>query len=163
MLFQQVVQPVEPEDLAGAVAVEKDVNFGAATLQCIMLVQPVPGGREIPFGLFPTYCLQGDKLRVAEPTTNTSVVAQKMGVFQGRNVAMQVEVSSSGATQSQGEVEQLATYTPEDSQFDVAGLVKGPPGRIRISGGVIVKNLLSGPHPVYPASARQAGHMAERS
>ena len=155
LLLQQILHPIDQSDIQEARPETRQQQFGKVSLQCTMLAQPIKGVSTIPLGLYPTYCAEGDKLRVTWLSTNINVVTQQMGAFQGHNAATKVQVSLRGKMLLEGSVEQLATFKPEDGQFSTENLTERPVSDTLVSSGVMAGRKIGGPAPMYPASARQ--------
>ncbi len=154
-MLEQIVHPISQSDLQDVQIVEHEEKFGQLKANCMMLAQPIKGATEIPFGLFPTYCVLGDSLRVSWLATNINVFSVQTGMFQGHKVPVRVEVFTGKTKQLEAQVVELRAVTADEVDLKSAGLQQGPPGVVRISGGVMAGQLLNRVQPHYPEQARR--------
>lgn len=151
-----VVHPVEEDGTADSVPELRTHDFGKVKGQCIMLTQPIQGVRTVPLGLFPTYCTtDGDYLRVSWLSASISRIAEKMGTFQGHNVAVRLNIAGANDKLIDAQLLALSTLQPGEVDLSTSGLTEGSQDHAKIAGGVMAGALAHPVTPEYPASARE--------
>ena len=157
LMHAQIVHPVSEEDVKDAVPETREQSFANLMFQCTMLSQPVKGLAQIPLGLFPTFCTQGDKLRVSWLSTNINVVSVQSGTFQGHTVPVKIEVVTGKNKQLEAHVDQLGTIPADSIDLSTTNLVKTTLDAVRVSSGLSSALRIKGDPPVYPDRARRNG------
>lgn len=160
LLLEQVVDPTaeyKKEDSSHAEL--RRTNFGKVPLDCIMLSQPIKRLAFAPLGLFPTYCFDPGKdvLRASIEFGNQAILMNRVGTFQGRNVATNVAIMSDSAPLARAEVVVLQTVpseVPGPALSATDDMTAQNLERVPVSTGVIAGMLLSQVQPQYPEYAR---------
>jgi len=156
LLLQDVVHPVEPEGLSGAVPEVRKHDFGKVKTECLMLTQPVKGVYTVPLGLFPTYCVgDNDLLRLSMLSASIIVVNNQVGKFLGHHVPIQIDVQHGNVKSVSGHVEKLETIDAAAVDLSTEGLVSGKANGARVASGVTAGLLLTKVTPSYPMEAKQ--------
>jgi TonB family protein len=127
-------------------------------MDCIMVDQPLKSEALPPLGLFPTYCLEPgkDDLRVTTEFGSVTFIRTRMGRFQNKSVAVEVNGELLGKTAITAQVSALtgAKLTAVDFQ-ETPGMEKTGTGQIRMSGSVIAGSIINKIQPLYPDSAKR--------
>jgi TonB family protein len=157
-LLDQVVHPMPHEkDIDDAKPDLRKEKFGKVELECIMLDQPLRSVPYPPLGLFPTYCLDPgkDSLRVTTELGSLMFLRNRMGVFQGRSVVVDVTGVSDGVQIMSGHVTQLAGASPVDADFTPgADMEPVTTSATLVASGVMAGKALTQAQPVYPEKAK---------
>jgi TonB family protein len=157
-LLDNVLSPgPSTADIEGATLDLHVEPFGKVKLDCIMLAQSILHASSAPMGLFPTYCLDpgATRLRASYNFGDVSVLRNRMGSFQGKNVALDVSLMKGPVLLAEAKISTLATFAPADEFTPGPDLKQIGGGQARVPGGVIAGHLLNKAQPIYPPSARQ--------
>lgn len=133
-------------------------TFGKTPLDCVILAHPLANITEIPFGLYPTFCLDttADRL-LASSTGNIQMSVNRAGRFLDHDVSMAFTLTEGKAELATAKVLELTTFIPALDSFTPGPELKPVVEHIvKISSGVIAGLKKSGPAPTYPESARQS-------
>jgi TonB family protein len=130
-------------------------KFGKLKLECIMLT-PTAQMKDVPLGLFPTYCLQpgSDRLVVSYDVGDEVTMIQREGTFLGRAVPTMLQIAENKVLVATAEVTLLTTYEPQPDDFVPAADMKKGSDIARLSGSVIAGSRLTFVQPIYPESAK---------
>ncbi len=160
LIKQQVVDPLPDQDeINHARLFFQTKTLGSAPLDCIM-VAPA-SAKHPPFTLYPTYCFDigSTRLRATLLNGTRAVVRNKLGTFQGKTVALILLISnagSAGSSKLETDTDQLTTYVPTATEFDMAAdqkPVSSSPSDV--SSEVAAGSLLTKILPIYPVEARR--------
>jgi TonB family protein len=157
---QTIVHPMPSEDdVAHTQLIVQKQRFGKVNMNCIMLAQPIRGLTVPPLGLFSTYCFDMDKpiYRIGFEYGDTTYVANSIGTFQDRSVAVKDAVSVKSVPRVTGTVDDLHSLSTLDPQSfvpspDATDISVKP---VSVSAGVAAGRRSSGSDPIYPASAKE--------
>jgi TonB family protein len=132
-------------------------KIGKATLDCVMLSQPIKRLASAPLGLFPTYCLDPpqDLLLIGYDFGSEAFIARGAGRFLDRFIPLKFDLQNNkGNVVATGSVTSLATFTPAKEDFTPTANEVATDFMARVSGGVVAGNLVKKVQPVYPESAK---------
>lgn len=160
-LEQQFFRPMDAEiDDTTLQPDLRSMNFGAVPMDCIMLDSPIKNAHALPLGLFTTFCLDKGKtsLRVSYNFGTQLILRKKIGVFQGKFVALDVSVMESDVVSSTATVTDLKSATLTEADFavtpemrrlntNVVTLIEGPQSNI----GLVKGKAIFSPMPPMPA------------
>ena len=157
-VLREFVHPgPQPEEIEGAVPELRKQKFEKNDFECVMLTQPIRGSREVPLGLFPTYCLSNGIIRITYNFGGQTMILNQTGTFLGRKVAIESSIRDGQVDVATAKVATLATYTPVPEEFLPAeGMVQAT-GMARISGAVSGSHRVKFVEPIFPDSAK-IGH-----
>jgi len=156
ILRQQVVHPMPGKDDEVDVKPElREQNLGKVPVDCITLSRPIKGVAFVPFGLFPTYCLDRhkDTLRASFNFGSLVILRNSLGVFRSRNVATAITVKLNDVTVLSSQIEKLEGLSPTDADFVPTTGLEKIPNVVQLSAGTAERYKLNGPPPHYPAGA----------
>jgi TonB family protein len=156
---QIIVHPMPSEDdIAGTKPYLQKKKFGSVDLNCIMLSQPLDGLDDAVLGLFPTYCFDLDRpvYRIGYEYIGTTYVANNVGAFKQRFLALKDAVTVDRVQRVQGTVDDLRNASSEDMQAFIPGAdaVAVIENRVRVSSGVAAAHRVGGADPIYPEGAK---------
>jgi hypothetical protein len=158
-LLAQVVHPMPRQaEIDDAKPDLRKQKFGQVELDCIMLDQPLKRVAYPPLGLFPTFCLDHDKdsLRFTTELGSLNFVRNRMGLFQGRSVAVDVSGITDGIEVISGHITTLESMLV--ANMDSAPAADMEPitaHATKIGPAVMAGKLMSQPQPVYPETAKR--------
>lgn len=155
-VLRQVLHPgPQPGELEDAVPEARKQKFGKTELTCVMLTQPIKGAGEIPLGLFPTYCVDGNgAIRFSYDFGGEEVFLNRMGTFLGHQVSLDVAIRRREVELTSAKVAALATYSPDVDEFAPGPKMIEVGANAEISGSVIAGNRVSFVQPLYPETAK---------
>ena len=119
-LRRQVVHPMpDPQAINRSTPDLITHKFGNVSLDCIMIAFPIKNLPKPPLGLYPTYCMEPGKtsLRLSFTSGSLLLVRNKMGRFQGREVAVEQYISVNDVRASIAHVETLETMEAQDTSL----------------------------------------------
>src|ERR1035438_6630868 len=158
-LLGQIVHPMPHQaEIDDAKPDLRKQKFGKVELDCIMLDQPLKNVAHPPLGLFPTFCLDPDKdsLRFTTELGSLMFMRNRMGLFQGRSVALDVSGITDGIEAISGHITTLeGILVANMDSVPAADMEPITANATKISAGVIAGKALSQPTPVYPVAAKQ--------
>ena len=157
LALQQIVHPLSAREIAEAKPDLRKENFGKAKLDCIMLSQEIRGVAYPPLGLFPTYCfdLDVDSLRIGFDFGTQMTIRNNIGVFQKRQVPVDLVTTISSVNAMTAHVEDLRSANFEDTEFaQTSDFEKVDDSPASVGSGVMAGRLLSQPAPIYPTAAK---------
>lgn len=161
-LLDQVTHPMPHEDEIDKAKPDlRKQTFGKVPLDCIMLDQPMKGVAYPPLGLFPTFCLDSgkDSLRISTEVGSLAFVRNRVGLFQGRTIPIDLTAESDGIRTMSAHVVELSGVQLSDADFKPGADMEPVASRAAsIAGGTMAGYALSQPTPVYPQSAK-ANHV----
>lgn len=153
-----VVHPMASADeIDGSKPELRVESFGKVKLDCVMLDQPLKNVAFPPLGLFPTFCLDqsGDLLRLSYQFGSESAVLNRIGKFQGRQVALDPSISVDDVRAVSAHIETLEGKALDPSIFAAgADLETQSGGLTHIGQGVMAGMILKKTVPVYPEEAK---------
>ena len=133
-------------------------NFGKTPLDCVILSHRLAHISQIPFGLYPTFCLDttADRL-LARSTGNIQMSVNRVGRFLDHDVSMAFTLTEGKAELATAKVLDLTTFIPALDSFTPGPELKPAVEHIvKISSGVIAGLKKSGQAPTYPDSGRRS-------
>ena len=173
-IFRTAQQPPPPEllqvlltQLEVPIPDKKDVevtnplfekkNFAKVELECIMLNPPHTSGLP-PLGLNPSFCFNPGQpsLRLFLNYGAQQVIRNTIGHFQGKAVALDIEIFEAGVLALRAHVDQLASFSPQDASFAVIPNQEMVSRPADIESSVAAGHLLTKVAPLYPEQARAA-------
>jgi TonB family protein len=160
LIRRQVINPMPSEEEIADSKPDLHRNFGAAKVDCIMLVQSVKNLASPPLGLFPTYCFDHDQdsLRIIYDFGSQLTTRSRIGIFQGRKVVIEQTTSFGLVNAITAHLETLETVNiPESDMVPSAELSKVAPRPTPVSGNVTAGLKISGGPPIYPENAKRGG------
>lgn len=150
-ILQVFVHPgPQPQEMEGTVPELRKQKFGKNEFECVMLTQPIKGSRQVPLGLFPTYCMSNGIIRVTYNFGGQTVVLNRIGNFLGRDVALESAIRSGLVDVATAKVVTLATFSPVQNEFLPATDMVRAGQTTRISGELIKAYRVSFEPPAYP-------------
>jgi TonB family protein len=162
-LLGQIVHPMPHQaEIDDAKPDLRKLKFGKVELDCIMLDQPLKNVAYPPLGLFPTFCLDPDKdsLRFTTELGSLMFVRNRMGLFQGRSVALDVSGITDGIEAVSGHITTLEGMLVTNMDFAPAADMEPITAHAtKIGAAVMAGKALSQPPPIYPEAAKQ-NHVA---
>jgi Gram-negative bacterial TonB protein C-terminal len=151
LLLRQVVAPMAPDkEISQSTPVLRNLTVEKLPLECVMIARKVDDTSEPPLGLFPTYCFGPgtNSLRMIYDFGSQAVIRNSMGVFQKREVALDITVLDNGkkkATAHLSTLERNSTLTPPT--IDPESFEKEEPAT-PVPGSVMAGHKASGELPV---------------
>jgi TonB family protein len=165
LVRRQVVDPLPGEkEIADSKPDMQHHDFGPAKMDCIMLVQPIEKLVSPPLGLFPTYCFDRDQdaLRISFEFGSQLTVRSKLGIFQGRKVAVDQTTRFGSVNAITALVDTLETVSISPSDLaPSAELIKVSSSPTPVAGDVMKGLKISGDLPIYPENAKR-NHISGR-
>jgi len=156
-ILQEFMHPGPRQaEMDGSVPELRKQKFGKSEFECVMLTQSIKGSRQVPLGLFPTYCMSNGIIRVTYNFGGQTVVLNRIGTFLGHDVAVDARINEGTVDVATAKVVSLATYTPQPDEFLLASNMVQAGTAARIAGGVIAGSRISFVEPIYPDSAKIA-------
>jgi TonB family protein len=159
LVLQQVLYPMPSEqDIADSKPELREHDFGKAKMDCILLTQEISDVGYSPWGLFPTYCFDKgqDSLRLSFDFGSQLTVRNRVGTFQGRNVAVDQTTSSGAFKVATAHLDLLETMTVNDADMvPSAELEPFNPDHMTVSPAAAAALLLNKVNPIYPENARE--------
>jgi TonB family protein len=158
LVLRQVVHPMPNEqDVLDSKPDLRKETLGKEPLDCIMLDQQIKTVAYPPLGLFPTYCFDRgeDSLRVTDDVGSEVIARNRIGVFQGRNVAVD-QATTLGqfiAIKAHLDALQGAPYSEDD--LSSANFEKINQEPVSVGSGVVAGSRIKGTPPIYPEAARR--------
>jgi TonB family protein len=156
LVLQQVVHPLNEEEMRNGTPDLQKHDFGKVPLDCIMIAQPIKNHASPPLGLFPTFCLERDNdvLRASYNFGSEEVIRNHIGAFQKRMVPMDQIVRSDTQTAITAHVDELRGVALTDSDFTVTNLPKVDTDATDVPRSVMQGRAIRQPRPVYPDRAK---------
>ncbi len=173
-VFRTSKQPPPPELLAvlqtqleGPIPGRKDVEatspllekktFSKVDLECIMLDPPHTSGFP-PLGLNPSFCFGPGQpsLRLFVNYGAQQVIRNSVGHFQGKSVALDIQIFEAGVLALRAHVDQLSTFSPQESSFAAMPTQEIVSRSVDIGSSVAAGRLVTKLAPPYPERARAA-------
>ncbi len=166
LLLRSVVHPMPPPAWVQVSKPElQPQTLGNLPLDCIVLAQPLGKGqtggairlRRVPFGLFPTYCVDRgtDRLRFISDSGTQPIVLSHLGKFLDRSVAVDLWVQHENEKTATAHIEALSGRRPgEDTFASVGELTEVKAEPTKMASAVVAGTLLSKPDPIYPDAAK---------
>jgi Gram-negative bacterial TonB protein C-terminal len=151
LLLRQVVAPMAPDkEISQSTPVLRNLTVEKLPLECVMIARKVDDTSEPPLGLFPTYCFGPgtNSLRMIYDFGSQAVIRNTMGVFQKREVALDLTVLDNGkkkATAHLSTLESNSTLIPP--AIDPESIEKEE-SATPVSGSVMAGHKVSGELPV---------------
>jgi TonB family protein len=156
-ILQEFMHPGPRQvEMDGSVPELRKQKFGKNEFECVMLSQSIKGSRQVPLGLFPTYCMSKGIIRVTYNFGGQTVVLNRIGTLLGHDVAVDAKVIEGTLDVATAKVVTLATYTPQPDEFLPTANMAEEGTTARIAGGVIAGSRMSSVDPIYPDSAKIA-------
>jgi TonB family protein len=159
LVQHQVVDPMPTEkEIADSTLDLKHHDFGAAKMDCIMLMQPIKNLTSAPLGVFPTYCFDRDQdsLRISSDFGTQVTTRNRIGIFQGRKVVIDQKTILGSIDAITAHVESLETVSLSESDLiPSADLRKVGSNPISVGSGVVAGLKISGIPPIYPEEAKR--------
>ncbi|MGA7157054.1 MAG: energy transducer TonB [Acidobacteriaceae bacterium] len=165
LVLQQVLDPGPgPSDIGGSTPELRIQKFGKTKLDCIMLTQPTKGLKDIPLGLYPTYCLDAkDAIRVSYNFVSRTVLINGVGEFLDHTVPIQMSIYrgiSGQVVVATSKVSALSTYVPTPGEFDPTADMKAVVDLDDRKGGTVRQAISAGSRskfvePIYPEGPKQ--------
>jgi TonB family protein len=163
LIVQQVVHPMPTEqDIADSKPDLRKEQMAKLPMDCIMLSQPIKNVAYPPLGLFPTYCFDRDKdsLRLSYDFGSQLIVRNKLGVFQQKNVAIDLTTLQNSITEISAHVDALQTFIPGETELGPSGdLEEVKQNQVTLASGVMAGLKVAGVNPHYPETSR-ANHVS---
>jgi TonB family protein len=156
---RQVVNPMPSEkEIADSTLDLKHHDFGAAKMDCIMLMEPTKNLTSAPLGVFPTYCFDRDQdsLRISSDFGTQVTTRNRIGIFQGRKVVIDQKTILGSIDAITAHVESLETVSISESDLiPSADLRRVGSDPIPVGSGVVASLKISGIPPIYPEEAKR--------
>jgi TonB family protein len=158
LVLRQVSHPMPNEqDIDESKPDLRTETLGKVPMDCIMLAQEIKNVAYPPLGLFPTYCFDRDKdsLRISYDFGSQLTSRNRIGVFQGRQVAIDQTTNLGSVTAITAHVEILESMPLDEGKFvSSVDLEKVDRNPVRVASGVVQGLRLSSVAPVYPAKSK---------
>lgn len=163
LVIDQTVHPMADQDeVEGSRPDLRKEPWGKVPLDCIMLDQKITNLAYPPLGLFPTFCFDRDKntLRASYSSGSVVVVRNRIGLFQGKNVAIDQSIAIDTQPAIRAHLEKLVTFTSTAVDFQPQAdwtLIDEHPAQISesMAAGSVIRKI----NPVYPDRAK-ANHVS---
>jgi TonB family protein len=154
LLRLQVIHPAPSlNEIDATVPSFQNKTVGRLTLDCVMLSHPLTQDSNVPFGLFPTYCLDPNQtsLRVSFDSGVQFIRRTNIEDFLGKSVPVDQVITRNDVVVARAHIESLKEEPLSSSDFiPTTGLTKMNDESAELVEGRIASQV----HPVYPASAK---------
>ena len=160
LALQQVVDPIPSQPIVAASKLYAEKHdFGKVSQQCIMLGQETKSHYPIPLGMFPTYCMDLDKdvLNVAYDFGVQQTFRQRIGIFQGKHIAIDQVTREENREVLRAHVDTLSSFVPGINDFAPPPDFEVPSSPVEIDSKTLAaqKLKISGLNPHYPVRAKE--------
>lgn len=156
-LLQEIVHPMPAaSEIDASVPDIRTLTYSGVSLDCIMLGSPIKGLKQIPIGLFPTYCLDPEKtsLRLTFKYGTELIIRNSVGMFQDRLVPIDVAIRFGNVIAATGHVTALMTKAISEDELSTSGLKSISTVTTDVAGELIQGRIISQPQPEYPEVAK---------
>ena len=157
VLVSQINEPLLAKfDAEKLSAIFEKKAFGKIDLDCIMPVALNQVKARLYLGQETTYCFDPGQtdLRILIRYREQFILRNRVGRFQDRNVALDINVIDAGKLLLKSQTTQLTTYTPGEHDFEATADQQAIPITPRTSSAVMAGMLLTKFAPDYPKLAR---------
>ena len=158
VLQTQLEDPIpEKRDVEVTSPLFEKKTFSKVELECIMLDPPHTSGYP-PLGLNPSFCFSAGQpsLRLFLNYGAEQVIRNTIGNFQGKAVALDIQIFEAGVLALRAHVDQLASFAPQDASFATMPNQEMVSRSADIESSVAAGRLLTKVVPLYPDQARAA-------
>jgi TonB family protein len=160
LLVEQILHPIPDEVLQAGVTFKEDqLRVAKTTLECINPTIPAPAISVVYVGRQLSFCFKehANSLIVGFAPGDLISLRNQIGIFQSKEVTIDLEVMSGKTLVSRTKVKKLETYTPQSDDFIPTGDMVAFTGPVDVKRKDLLNSTLSQTPPSYPVEAKARG------